>query len=107
MNTERLFSRLTLKIFAVNGVALVILAFGLIYLGQYENDLIETELKTLERQARVYSGAIAEAAQVQGPMLMPGNKGVRILRFDRLARFPARKMIRPNGASQNQTAHVT
>ena len=101
MNTERLFSRLTLKIFAVNGVALVILAFGLIYLGQYENDLIETELKTLERQARVYSGAIAEAAQVQGPMLMPGNKGVRILRFDRLARFPARKMIRRLGKTTN------
>jgi two-component system sensor histidine kinase ChvG len=94
---NRIFSRLTLKIFAVNGVALVILAFGLIYLGQYENNLIKTELKSLERQARIYAGAIAEAAQVQGPMLMPGERGARILRFDRLARYPARKMIKRLG----------
>ena len=95
--SKRILSRLTLKIFAVNGVALVILAFGLIYLGQYENNLIKTELKTLERQARIYAGAIAEAAQVQGPMLMRGERGARILMFDRLARYPARKMIRRLG----------
>lgn len=97
----RIISRLTLKIFAVNGVALVILAFGLIYLGQYENNLIKTELKTLERQARIYAGAIAETAQVQGPMLLRGERGVRILRYDRLARFPARKMIKRLGKTTN------
>jgi len=101
MTKDRLFSRLTLKIIAVNGVALVILAFGLIYLGQYENNLIKTELKTLERQARIYAGAIAEAAQVQGPILMRGERGARILRFDRLARYPARKMIRRLGQTTN------
>lgn len=100
-NKQRVISRLTLKIFAVNGVALVILAFGLIYLGQFENNLIKTELKTLERQARIYAGAIAESSQVQGPMLMPGDRGVRILRYDRLARFPARKMIRRLGQTTN------
>jgi two-component system sensor histidine kinase ChvG len=97
MNHPRLFSTLTLKILAVNGVALVILAFGLIYLGRYETNLVKTELKTLERQARIYAGAIAEAAQVEGPILMPGERGARILRFDRLARFPARKMIKRLG----------
>lgn len=97
----RVISRLTLKIFAVNGVALVILAFGLIYLGQYENNLIKTELQTLERQARIYAGAIAEAAQVEGPMLLQGERGVRILRYDRLARYPARKMIKRLGITTN------
>jgi two-component system sensor histidine kinase ChvG len=102
--TKRILSRLTLKIFAVNGVALVVLAFGLIYLGQYENNLIKTELKTLERQARIYAGAIAEAAQVQGPMLRRGERGARILMFDRLARYPARKMIRRLG--QTTTSRI-
>jgi two-component system sensor histidine kinase ChvG len=91
---KRLFSRLTLKIFAVNGFALVILAFGLFYLGQYENNLIKVEQKTLERQARIYAGAIIESAKVHGPIIMPGERGARILKYDRIARFPARKMIR-------------
>lgn len=101
IDKQRLFSRLTLKIFAVNGVALVILAFGLMYLGQFENNLIKTELKILERQARVYAGAIAEAAQIQGPILMPDERGARILRYDRLAQYPARKMIRRLGKTTN------
>jgi two-component system, OmpR family, sensor histidine kinase ChvG len=104
MKEQRFLSRLTLKIFAVNGVALVILAFGLIYLGQYENNLVQSELKTLERQARIYAGAIAEAAQVEGPILMKGERGVRILRYDRLAQYPARKMIKRLG--QTTTSRI-
>lgn len=94
---SRIISRLPLKIFAVNGVALVILAFGLIYMGRYEINLIQSEQKTLERQARIYAGAIAEASLVEGPMLMRGERGARILMYERLARFPARKMIRRLG----------
>ena len=67
---DRILSRLTLRIFAVNGIALVVLAFGLIYMGRYESNLISSELQTLERQARIYAGAIAEAAQVEGPILL-------------------------------------
>lgn len=101
---NRVISRLTLKIFAVNGLALVMLAFGLFYLGQYENNLIKTEQKTLERQAHIYAGAIAETAQVRGPMIRRGERGARILKFDRLARFPARKMIRRLG--QTTTSRI-
>lgn len=101
---DRIFSRLTLKIFAVNGIALVVLAFGLIYLGQYESNLIKSELQTLERQARIYSGAIAEAAQVPGPTLFRDERGLRILRYDSLARYPARKMIRRLG--QTTTSRI-
>lgn len=103
-HNQRWISRLTFKIFAVNGVALVILAFGLIYLGQYEYNLIQSEQKTLERQARIYAGAIAESAQVHGPMLFNGERGARILMYDRLARFPARKMIRRLG--QTTTSRI-
>lgn len=94
---KRLISRLTLKIFAVNGVALVVLAFGLIYLGQYESNLIKAEQESLVRQARIYAGAIAESAQVHGPMLFKNEQGTQILMYDRLSRFPARKMIRRLG----------
>lgn len=101
---HRFISRLTLKIFAVNGIALVILAFGLLYLGRYESNLIHAEQKALERQARIYAGAIAEAAQVQGPMLFQDERGARILMYERLARFPARKMIRRLG--QTTTSRI-
>lgn len=101
---NRVISRLTLKIFAVNGIALGILALGLFYLGRYENNLIQAEQKTLERQARIYAGAIAEAAQIQGPMLMRGERGAHILKYDRLARFPARKMIKRLG--QTTTSRI-
>tara|TARA_B100001750_G_scaffold225721_1_gene217782 strand:- start:2684 stop:4279 length:1596 start_codon:yes stop_codon:yes gene_type:complete len=101
---DRIFSRLTLRIFAVNGIALVVLAFGLIYMGRYESNLISSELQTLERQARIYSGAIAEAAQVEGPILLQGERGARILRYDRLARYPARKMIKRLG--QTTTSRI-
>lgn len=94
---KRWISRLTLKIFAVNGVALVVLAFGLIYLGQYESNLIAAEQESLVRQARIYAGAIAESAQVHGPMLFTDAQGTQILMYDRLSRFPARKMIRRLG----------
>lgn len=103
-HAQRLISRLTFKIFAVNGVALIVLAFGLIYMGQYETNLIENEQKTLERQARIYAGAIAEASLVEGPMLMGGERGARILMYERLARFPARKMIRRLG--QTTTSRI-
>lgn len=101
---DRIVSRLTLKIFAVNGIALVVLAFGLIYLGEYESNLIKSELQTLERQGRIYSGAIAEAAQVPGPTLFRDERGLRILRYDSLARYPARKMIRRLG--QTTTSRI-
>lgn len=101
---DRILSRLTLRIFAVNGIALVVLAFGLIYMGRYESNLISSELQTLERQARIYAGAIAEAAQVEGPILLQGEYGARILRYDRLARYPARKMIKRLG--QTTTSRI-
>jgi two-component system sensor histidine kinase ChvG len=56
------FSPLTRRILAVNLLALAIPVAGLLYLDQYRETLIEAELQSLETQADMFAGAIAEAA---------------------------------------------
>lgn len=62
LRLPRLGGGLTLRILAVNLIAPVILAVGLLYLGQYRDSLIASELKTLTLQAQLFAGAIAEGA---------------------------------------------
>ena len=59
---RRAFSPLTLRILAVNVLALAILVGGLLYLGRYQDRLIESELEALQTEARIFAGAIGEAA---------------------------------------------
>ena len=59
---RRTFSPLTLRILAVNVLALAILVGGLLYLGRYQDRLIESELEALGTEARIFAGAIGEAA---------------------------------------------
>jgi two-component system sensor histidine kinase ChvG len=63
---RRTFSPLTLRILAVNVLALAILVGGLLYLGRYQDRLIESELEALETEARIFAGAIGEAAVTRG-----------------------------------------
>jgi two-component system sensor histidine kinase ChvG len=58
----RLGGGLTLRILSVNLIAPVVLALGLLYLGQYRDSLIAAELKTLMLQSQLFAGAIAEGA---------------------------------------------
>ncbi len=58
----RLGGGLTLRILSVNLIAPVVLAAGLLYLGQYRDSLIAAELKTLTLQSQLFAGAIAEGA---------------------------------------------
>lgn len=58
------FSPLTLRILAVNVMALVILVGSLLYLGRYKDRLIATELDGLMMQARLSASAVAEGAVV-------------------------------------------
>lgn len=58
------FSPLTLRILAVNVMALAILVGSLLYLGRYKERLIETELEGLQMQARLSASAVAEGAVV-------------------------------------------
>ena len=57
-------SPLTLRILAVNVMALAILVGSLLYLGRYQDRLIATELDGLLMQARLSASAVAEGAVV-------------------------------------------
>lgn len=59
---RRHFSPLTLRILAVNLIAPLLLLAGVLYLDQYEDALIEADLKSLRIQADVIAAAVAESA---------------------------------------------
>jgi two-component system sensor histidine kinase ChvG len=61
MPTDQM-SGLTLRILAVNIIAIMILGLGILYLGQYTDSLIEGELTSLRSEAQLFSGAITEGA---------------------------------------------
>lgn len=62
LHLPRIGGGLTVRILAVNLIAPIILAAGLLYLGQYRDSLIAAELKTLTLQSQLFAGAIAEGA---------------------------------------------
>ncbi len=62
-------SPITRRILAVNILALLILAGGLLYLGEYREGLITSELASLNGQARIFAAALGESA------VTPDNTG--------------------------------
>lgn len=62
---RRLVSPLTLRILAVNLLALAIPVAGLLYLGHYQDRLIQTELKALLTEARIFASALGEGAMTR------------------------------------------
>jgi two-component system sensor histidine kinase ChvG len=58
-------SPLTLRILAVNILALAILVGGLLYLGQYQDNLIQSHLEALKGDSRVFAGMVAEGGVVR------------------------------------------
>ncbi len=62
--SRRLLSPLTRRILAVNILALALLGGGLLYLGEYRNNLIDAELKALGVQAEMFAAALGEGAVV-------------------------------------------
>ncbi|MCP4330431.1 MAG: HAMP domain-containing protein [Alphaproteobacteria bacterium] len=59
---RRRLSPITLRITAVNILALAILVAGLLYLGEYQRSLVQTSLEGLKTQGELIAGAIAEGA---------------------------------------------
>jgi len=57
-----LFSPLTLRILAVNVLALAILVGGLLFLDQYRQSLIDAELEALKSQGEIFAAALGEGA---------------------------------------------
>ncbi|MEM7445215.1 MAG: stimulus-sensing domain-containing protein [Pseudomonadota bacterium] len=64
---RRRLSKLTLRVLAINVLALAILVAGLLYLGQYEERLIQSELDNLRVEAQIFGGALAESAIDRNP----------------------------------------
>ena len=68
-------SPLLRRILLVNLVPLALLLAALLYLDQYQNGLLVAEVGTLREQARIYAGALGEAAvrvdDGENPRLLP------------------------------------
>ena len=58
----RFVSPLVLRVFLVNALPLALLLAALLYLDQYQNGLLQAEVTALREQARIFSGALGEAA---------------------------------------------
>ena len=61
-------SPLTRRILAVNVIALLIPIVGLLYLDNYRQSLIQSELELLKTEAKLLSGALAASGVVTGPL---------------------------------------
>ena len=55
-------SPITLRILAINVLALVSLVIGLLYAGKYRQGLIESEILSLKVQAELFATALGESA---------------------------------------------
>ena len=64
-----MISPLTRRVLLVNMLALGALVAGLLYLGEYEDGLVEAELASLHTQAEIFAGALGESAagEAAGP----------------------------------------
>ena len=63
---RRLLSPLTLRVLAVNALALAILVGGLLFLGQYRESLFEAKVAALSINGAIIAGALGEGA-IGGP----------------------------------------
>jgi two-component system sensor histidine kinase ChvG len=63
------------RILLVNALPLALLVAALLYLDQYQNGLLQSEVTALREQARIYAGALGESAVKDGnsdnPTLLP------------------------------------
>ncbi|MHB1204019.1 MAG: stimulus-sensing domain-containing protein [Rhodospirillaceae bacterium] len=76
---KRVFSPLTLRFFAVNLAAPLLLVLGLLFLDQYQDTLIAAELEALDTQGELIAASIGEGAVVvesddeAKPVFTPGG----------------------------------
>ncbi len=62
--SERRVTGLTLRIIAVNAIALLILMIGILYLGQYQKRTIETRLETFGIELELVASALSEGIEI-------------------------------------------
>jgi two-component system, OmpR family, sensor histidine kinase ChvG len=72
---QRWVSPLLRRILLVNALPLALLVVALLYLDQYQNGLLESQVGALREQAKIYAGAIGESAVLatdpDNPHLVP------------------------------------
>ncbi|PWC89103.1 histidine kinase [Azospirillum sp. TSH100] len=90
---KRRVSPLTLRILAVNVLALALLMAGLLYLGRYQDRLIQAETEALATEARIFASALGEGA-VNRILTTPSPTGDESGERFELAPELARPMIR-------------
>lgn len=83
-----LVSPLTRRILTVNMIALGVLFGGFLYLGEYRDGLIETELDALAVQGQIFAGALGEGA------IGTRRDGTQVL-LPEVARPLLRRLVRP------------
>jgi two-component system, OmpR family, sensor histidine kinase ChvG len=85
------FSPLTLRILAVNVLALALLAGGFLYLGKYQTSLVGQQIESLKMQGEIFAAALGEGAVLdsadEGEVLLPD-----------LARQMMRRLVQPTKA---------
>jgi two-component system, OmpR family, sensor histidine kinase ChvG len=94
-------SPLTRRILAVNIIALAIPVIGLLYLDNYRQSLIESELELLKTEAKLFSGALAASGVVTGPLgeerLLPETTRQTVRRLVDVSQTRAR-LFSPDGS---------
>ena len=83
---ERRISRLTVRIIGINAMALVMLLIGIVYLGQYQNTLIESSLRTFKTEVELVSASLSEvlgSPEMAGPPNLEVAKRM-VWRFSRM-----------------------
>jgi len=85
---RRLVSPLTRRILYINIAALLVLVAGLLYLGRYQETLIEAELQSMRAQAAIFAAALGQGAH--GTL----SDGTTVLRRDAASPM-LRRLVRP------------
>ena len=98
---RRLVSPLLRRILLVNALPLALLVMALLYLDQYQNGLLEAEVSALREQARIYAGALGEAAvkedDLDNPKLVPERAGPLLRRLTEPTPNADAKLYSPDG----------
>ncbi len=72
--SERHITGLTLRIIGVNIIAVLVLMGGVLYLSQYQNDLIESKLQAFRTEVEVIAAGLSESAIVENTNLLDRSK---------------------------------
>ena len=98
---QRLVSPLLRRILLVNALPLALLLAALLYVDQYQNGLLQAEVTTLREQARIFAGALGEAAVREddpaGPRLVPEQARPLLRRLTEPTPNAQAKLYAPDG----------